>query len=72
MQDAINALPEAERPEVICSASAVGEPSAFHLYCLYLNVKFDVRRDLTHLSSSHSQCALSLHTFWCIHAMQLH
>ncbi len=33
MQDAINALPEAERPEVICSASAVGETSlATHLH----------------------------------------
>ena len=25
LQEAINALPEAERPEVICSASAVGK-----------------------------------------------
>ena len=71
MQDAINALPEAERPEVICSASAVGEPSAFHLYCLYLNVKFDVRRDLTHLpSASFTMCSVTAHLL--VHSCQLH
>ncbi|DBA90185.1 TPA: hypothetical protein ACH3X1_003491 [Trebouxia sp. C0004] len=35
LADAINALPEAERPEVLCSASAVGETApAIHLHFL--------------------------------------
>ena len=57
VQEAINALPEAERPEVICSASAVGK---CRLTCCYtvtqLSVSLFVICKLCLLTSCYSLC----------------